>query len=388
MNDVSVKERLKNKRKETGKNFDELLVLYGIERLLYRISVSEHSDQFILKGGALLYTLLDNDARMTRDIDVLARKLQNSRENIKSVMESICSISSDDALTFDKDSICVEDIAEDAEYHGVRFVITAYLGKAKIHLQMDIGFSDAVYPEPKKIEFPSLLKMDKPYMYAYPIEAVIAEKYEAMTSLGDKNSRFKDFYDIVMLSRNYDFDGRVLQEAMTSTFTGRNTQFSHHIYTNDFAANKERLWQGFKNRINSRLELTFEETLREIKKFIMPVQSAIEKGEHFSDFWTRKGWITAEKYNSNVDNSTIDLELLYKAIESMPDKDQEMLDLNHLIKIENREMAVSKMVNFLFKSGKTNEEITHLLSQIKKMAIDKLSQPQYEYFRDDRSHKK
>ena len=101
MNDVSVKERLKNKRKETGKNFDELLILYGIERLLYRISVSEHSDQFILKGGALLYTLLDNDARMTRDIDVLARKLQNSRENIKSVMEYICSISSDDALTFD-----------------------------------------------------------------------------------------------------------------------------------------------------------------------------------------------------------------------------------------------------------------------------------------------
>ena len=195
MNDVSVKERLKNLRKSSGKTFDELLILYGIERLLYRLSVSEYQNQFILKGGALLYTLLENKARVTRDIDVLARQIHNSQDNIKEIMKAVCQIEVDDALRFDAASILVDDIAEDDDYHGVRFVIIAYLGKAKIHLQMDIGFSDIIYPEPKEIEYPSLLELEAPKLLGYPIEAVIAEKYEAMISLGIRNSRYKDFYD-------------------------------------------------------------------------------------------------------------------------------------------------------------------------------------------------
>ncbi len=291
MNDVSVKERLKNLRKETGKTFDELLIIYGIERLLYRISVSKYSGHFILKGGALLYTILDNKARMTRDIDVLARKLHNSQEHIRSVMEEVCNIEVDDALTFDEGSIDVADIAQDAEYHGVRFVITAYLGKAKIHLQMDIGFSDTVYPEPSDVEFPTLLKMDKPRLLAYPIETVIAEKYEAMASLGDKNSRFKDFYDIVMLSRSREFDGHVLQEALASTFARRNADFDRYIYTEAYTAAKERLWQGFKHRIDADLDISFSEAIQEIGRFILPVQTAIEEKRKFSAVWNNKEWI-------------------------------------------------------------------------------------------------
>lgn len=291
MNDVSVKERLKDLRKETGKTFDELLILYGIERLLYRISVSKYSGHFILKGGALLYTLLDNKARMTRDIDVLARKLHNSKEHIHSIMEEVCSIWVDDALTFDEDSIAIEEIAQDAEYHGVRFVITAYLGKAKIRLQMDIGFSDTVYPEPTEVKFPTLLKMDSPHLLAYPIETVIAEKYEAMTSLGDRNSRFKDFYDIVMLSRSREFEGHILQEALVSTFTRRNTNFDRHIYTEMYATGKERLWQGFKHRIDADLDISFADALQEIGRFILPVQTAIEENRKFSATWNHKEWI-------------------------------------------------------------------------------------------------
>ena len=111
MNDVSVKERLKNLRKSSGKTFDELLILYGIERLLYRLSVSEYQNQFILKGGALLYTLLENKARVTRDIDVLARQIHNSQDNIKEIMKAVCQIEVDDALRFDAASILVDDIA-------------------------------------------------------------------------------------------------------------------------------------------------------------------------------------------------------------------------------------------------------------------------------------
>lgn len=291
MNDVSVKERLKSLRKETGKTFDELLILYGIERLLYRISMSEYRGHFILKGGALLYTLLDNKARMTRDIDMLARKLNNSKEHILSVMKEVCSIEVDDALTFDEGSMDLEDITQDAEYHGVRFVITAYLGKAKIHLQMDIGFSDTVYPEPSNVEFPTLLKMDSPRLLAYPIETVIAEKYEAMLSLGDKNSRFKDFYDIVMLSRSHEFDGYTLQEALVRTFTRRNTAFDQYIYTESYAEEKERLWQGFKHRIDADLDVSFAEAVQEIGRFILPVQTAIEENRKFSAVWNSKEWV-------------------------------------------------------------------------------------------------
>ena len=299
MNDVSVKERLKNLRKETGKTFDELLILYGMERLLYRISMSKYNRYFVLKGGALLYTLLENKARMTRDIDMLAKDLHNEKENVQAVMIDICSIDLDDALTFDWNSIQVGDIAEDDDYHGVRFVIIAYLGKAKIHLQIDIGFSDIIYPEPQITEFPSLLKMEKPKLLAYPIETVIAEKYEAMTSLGDRNSRYKDFYDIVMLSRTNTFTGRILQKALKSTFERRGTAFSQYIYSETYIAGKERLWQGFKRRTNSDLDLSFAEAVKTIGGFILPVQEAIENDVTFSKQWNKREW------SSSKDNGTI-----------------------------------------------------------------------------------
>ncbi len=257
MNDVSVKERLKNLRKSSGKTFDELLILYGIERLLYRLSVSEYQNQFILKGGALLYTLLENKARVTRDIDVLARQIHNSQDNIKEIMKAVCQIEVDDALRFDAASILVDDIAEDDDYHGVRFVIIAYLGKAKIHLQMDIGFSDIIYPEPKEIEYPSLLELEAPKLLGYPIEAVIAEKYEAMISLGIRNSRYKDFYDILYLSQTHELDGTILQRALVGTFQRRGTEFSVNIYESDYLEGKEKLWNAFKQRIHSDISLSF-----------------------------------------------------------------------------------------------------------------------------------
>lgn len=290
MNDVSVKERLKNLRKLTGRTFDELLILYGIERFLYRLSISKYRNQFILKGGALLYILLDNNARRTRDIDVLATQIHNSQSNIKEIMGSVCQIKIDDALRFDSASIIVENIAEDDDYHGVRFSIIAYLGKSKIYLQMDIGFSDVIYPAPKKIIYPSLLNMNSPMLLGYPIEAVIAEKYEAMICLGISNSRYKDFYDILFLSQSYEFDGETLQQALLHTFKRRGTKFSMNIYQTDYLEGKEKMWSAFKQRINSNSNIMFVEVMEKIRNFLLPVQQACEQERIFTLHWDRKNW--------------------------------------------------------------------------------------------------
>ena len=290
MNDVSVKERLKNLRKSSGKTLNELLILYGIERLLYRLSISEYRDQFVLKGGALLYTLLENKARVTRDIDVLARQIHNSRDYIQEIMGSVCQIDVDDALRFDLESILVEDIAEDDDYHGVRFMIIAYLGKAKICLQIDIGFSDVIYPEPREIEYPSLLELETPKLLGYPIEAVIAEKYEAMISLGIRNSRYKDFYDIMYLSQTYKIDGAILQQALVHTFQRRGTKFSMNIYQPEYLNDKEKFWDAFKRRINSDSAIHFDEVIKQIQKFLLPVQNACEQHEVFKLHWNCNDW--------------------------------------------------------------------------------------------------
>ena len=146
MNGQSVHDRLKNLRRTTGKNLQELMVLYSMERFLYRLYVSDYKDKFVLKGGALLYSMLENKARMTRDMDFLANHISNSHESVAAFVQDIAAISLDDAVTFDVDSLDVFDIAEGAEYHGVRCSLLAHIGPAEIPTKIDIGFSDDVYP--------------------------------------------------------------------------------------------------------------------------------------------------------------------------------------------------------------------------------------------------
>lgn len=280
MNGQSVHDRLKNLRRTTGKNLQELMVLYSMERFLYRLSVSDYKDKFVLKGGALLYSMLENKARMTRDMDFLANHISNSHESIAAFVQDIAAISLDDAVTFDVDSLDVSDIAEDAEYHGVRCSLLAHIGQAEIPTKIDIGFSDDVYPEPALMEFPSLLGMEPPRLLGYPIEAVIAEKYEAMISLGMMNSRFKDFYDIVFLSGIYEIKGAKLQQSLFNVLRQRGTNLSRTIYTSNFVDEKQKQWQAFKNRIGSDSDLSFQDIMQRIKKFMLPVHEAIERGKN------------------------------------------------------------------------------------------------------------
>lgn len=227
MNTESVKARLKNLAIKEGGTMQNKLMTYALERSIYRLSISKYADYFTLKGGIFLYALFDKQfARATMDIDLLAQRIPNDVNKMKEVFQDIFSIEYDDALRYDLNSLAVHSITEFKEYHGVNVSINSYLDKTKISVSIDIGFGDVVYPDRMQIEFPVFLDMDKPRIFAYSLYSVIAEKFEAFTSLGLVNGRYKDFYDIYILARKFDLSGLELQEAIQETFLHRGTSFN------------------------------------------------------------------------------------------------------------------------------------------------------------------
>lgn len=285
----SVKARLKNLAIKEGKQFDYYIMLYFIERLLYRLSLSNYSDTFVLKGGLLLYTILDENARATKDVDMLANDISNQLESIKMVFSEICIITVDDGVNFVSDSIEVERIKEDADYEGVRVKLLAKLDNTKKMLQLDIGFGDVIVPGAKAIEYPSLLDMDKPKIMAYSLESVIAEKFEAMVFLGDFNSRMKDFYDIYSICKKFDFDGMILQRAIKTTFEKRKIRFEQTplVFSSTFinSVEKERQWIAFKKRICYQSDVDFEMVMNKIMHFLEPVCKNIISDTDFNKQW-------------------------------------------------------------------------------------------------------
>jgi len=298
MNPASIKEKLKNVAKREGKPFDYLLTLYLIERFLYRLSISRYADKFVLKGGVLLYTILDEKARATKDVDMLARELNNSLEDFSDILREICMMESDDALFFDVETLSTERIKEDAAYEGVRVKISAFLDRTKKVLQMDIGFGDIVVPGAVRMEYPSLLEMEQPVIQAYSIESVIAEKFEAMIFLAEFNSRMKDFYDICSLANLYDFEGAMLQSAITSTFMQRKTKLlvEPAIFTEEYKVSEEknRQWDAFKRRIASTNEWSFEDVIGILVTFLQPIYDAVVQKQTFEKSWDagNRQWIS------------------------------------------------------------------------------------------------
>ena len=293
----SVKARLKQLAVIENKPFDYLLTYYFIERIICRISVSAYTYNFILKGGLLLYTILENDARATRDIDFLARRINNTLENLTNVFAAVCSIELDDAVRFDLNTITAERIKEGADYEGVRVKVTGYLDKTRHVQQFDIGFGDVVVPRPVTMEYPTILDMEPPLIYAYSRESVIAEKFEAMLMLSEANSRMKDFYDVCMLSRRFDFEGPVLYEAVRQTLEHRSTPLSKEptVFSVGFLTLNEKQiqWQAFQKRIRVAADISFTEAVKQINEFLYPVyQSILSENEWMKHWDCRDGqWI-------------------------------------------------------------------------------------------------
>jgi len=297
-NAESVRARLKNVADREQKPFDFVLMLYFIERLLYRLSISRYSDQFVLKGGMLLYTIMNEQARATKDIDFLARQMESNLDELKAVFAEIAGVAEEDAVIYDTENITSERIKEDADYEGVRIKLTAYLGNARKILQFDIGFGDVIVPKPQIMEYPTLLDMEKPIIQAYSKESVISEKFEAMLYLADANSRMKDFYDIYSLCVNYDFDGRVLYEAVTQTLLRRATPLSKNpaVFTNEFAQNKDKhtQWNAFRRRANVAEGIGFDEIMNVICVFLKPVFEAVIEEREFFGQWScsEREWLS------------------------------------------------------------------------------------------------
>ena len=288
----SVKDRLKNKSVISGKTFQDALIAYGLERTVYRLSISEYVDRFTLKGGIFLYALFDCEfSRATRDIDLLAMNLPNTIEDIKTVFEKIFSIDCDDALQYDLCTLEVKNITEFKEYHGVNVSVIAYLDKTKVPISIDIGFGDVVYPSRVKMEFPVLLSMEAPEIYAYSISSVISEKFEAIVSLGDANSRYKDFYDIYFLADSYNLDGTELKEAIKATFEHRKTGFNDiFAFTDDFITSEihQRRWHAFTKKKKTLLNVELLEVIDVIKAVLLPIVESIRDNKEYRLKWNHK----------------------------------------------------------------------------------------------------
>ena len=290
MNAASVKAKLKNISDTTGKNFQELLIAYGLERTIYRLSVSAYRKSFILKGGIFLYALSNgNYSRATTDIDFLAKHISNDLDSIKCVFTEIFSIEADDPMEFDTASIVVKPITEFKEYHGVNISTVAYLERTRIPISIDIGFGDVIYPDEVEMEFPCLVSEKPPVIMAYSLDTSIAEKFEAIVSLGYDNSRFKDFYDIYVWMKRTAFDGETLAEACRETFTHRQTSLERIVaFEPGFADDAVRAsrWKAFAKKKKILLDVTLEETIEGIREFMVPVIDAIVAEEKFEYQWS------------------------------------------------------------------------------------------------------
>lgn len=288
----SIKARLKNFAMENGITFQEALVYYGLERTIYRISISKFAEHFILKGGIFLYAIFDRKyERITTDVDLLARKISNGREEMKQIFTDIFSQDTDDALVFDTNSINVEDITEFKEYHGLHISIVAYLDHTKIPVGIDIGFGDVIYPDAVEMDFPVMLDMDSPKINAYSLESSIAEKLEAIIHNGYFNSRYKDFYDIYVLARKYEFDYEKLRNAIIETFEYRKTPMTMEsvAFGDEFLNDSLHLtrWNAFLKKKKAIVQVSLQDVIMLIRKFIYPLfyEEDVKKWDPFKCKW-------------------------------------------------------------------------------------------------------
>ncbi len=295
---ASVRARLLNLARSTGRDFQELVIRYSVERFLTRLSRSSFAEQFVLKGAMLYIPWKLNEKRTTMDLDLLGYGSPDLK-HLKNVFQQICTIAvEDDGLIFNKDTICIKPIREEAIYDGVRVVIRVFLGDMPVKLQVDVGFGDAVVPAPQKAEFPALLFENGPVISSYSPETVIAEKFNAMVILGMANSRMKDYYDIWMLSRNFTIHAFELKDAVKMTFIKRETVLPQTIpvaITDDFFTNKAKIkqWKGFLRKqklLDSAPEL--KEIGEILRNFLLPIVEGIKKDKLLVEKWhPEKGWL-------------------------------------------------------------------------------------------------
>ena len=250
---ASVRARLLNKARAGKLDFNLVLTRYALERILYRLSISAQRGQFLLKGALLFDLWFDLPHRPTHDADLLGF---GSAEipHLENLFREISQIAVEDGIAFQADTVMAAEIRKQANYAGVRVTLLGLLDNARCPVQIDIGFGDAVTPGPEDAQYPVILdEMPPPRLRAYPRYTVVAEKLEALTSLGILNSRMKDFFDLWILSRHSDFEGEVLARAIRATFERRGTTIPSGAplgLTDEFALDgqKTKQWTAFQRK--------------------------------------------------------------------------------------------------------------------------------------------
>jgi predicted nucleotidyltransferase component of viral defense system len=276
---ASVRARLFNLAKAQGADFQQVLVRFALERILYRLAQSKHADRFLLKG-ALLFTLwYDMPHRATRDADLLGFGTSDL-ESVAQAFRDIASVAVDDGIAFDPASVTVGEIRKEAGYGGVRVVITGELDKARCKTQIDVGFGDVVTPGPVNATYPVLLSdMPAPRLRVYPIYTVIAEKFHAITLLDMSNSRMKDYFDLSVLVERETLDTDLLAQAIKATFERRGIAVPVTLptgLTDEFAHDPSRqaIWKTFLKKNELQFE-SLSTVVNRVRAVLEPVLNRI-----------------------------------------------------------------------------------------------------------------
>ncbi len=286
---ASVLARLKNKAKESGRSYQLCLQLFCQEEFLRRLEKSKYAENLVLKGGLFIYSVTDFDSRVTMDVDFLLRRVPNTPNQLKVVLEEIITAPTEnDFITFE-----IKDIAPLAvrkKYAGIGASLVAYIKNTKTPFSIDFGVGDVIVPEQKKRKIPTQLDdFTAPTINTYSLETTIAEKIDAILDLMEFSSRMKDYYDIYYLANKFDFDGKTLTEALKKTFENRGHSFTLEQFeqvmgfADDSAMQKK--WRAFTRKIATKTD-DFGTVLRIINTFLAKPFTAAVKDKEFTSKWS------------------------------------------------------------------------------------------------------
>lgn len=293
---ASVLARLKNKAKESGRSYQLCLQLFCQEEFLRRLEKSNYAENFVLKGGLFIYSVTNFDSRVTVDIDFLLRRILNTPEQLRKVLEEIISCDTgNDFVTFEIKNVAPITVAK--KYTGIGADLIARIKNTRTPFSIDFGIGDVIVPGQEKRTIPTQLSdFDAPIVNTYSIETVVAEKLDAILSLMEFSSRMKDYYDIYYLANKFDFDGAILTEALKKTFANREHLFTaeqfEQILTFDNDTAMQKKWKAFVKKINTETD-DFKMILDTIDKFLEePFLASINDTEYLKQWITQEGkWI-------------------------------------------------------------------------------------------------
>ena len=286
---ASVLARLKNRAQISGRSYQLCLQLFCQEEFLRRLEKSKYAENLVLKGGLFIYSLTDFDSRVTVDVDFLLRQMPNTPEQLKTVLEEIIATpTGNDFISFEiKD---VAPIAVAKKYAGIGASLVAHIKNTRTPFSIDFGVGDVIVPKQEKRKIPTQLDdFDSPTVNTYSLETTIAEKLDAILDLMEFSSRMKDYYDIYYLANKFDFDGKVLAEALEKTFENRGHTFTVEQFeqvmnfADDSAMQKK--WKAFVRKINTKTD-DYSNVLKTIKVFLTKPFIAAVKSKAFTEKWS------------------------------------------------------------------------------------------------------